>query len=86
MGLTFILESVENVGASVTKYQMTPSMKRVLRPSQGIASSALKADGWYVSLSLEDATVPVLSPNFNAGNAVGIDMGLTSLLVTSDIE
>lgn len=47
------------------------------------ANISLKADGWYVSLSLEDTSVPVLSPDFNTDNAVGIDMGLSSFLVTS---
>jgi putative transposase len=46
-----------------------------------------KADGWYVSLSLEDLSVPELTadaPNWE--NTVGIDMGLKSFLVTSDGE
>ena len=50
------------------------------------ATISLKADGWYISLSLEDATVPVLSPNFDTNNAVGIDMGLKEFLVTSQGE
>ena len=50
------------------------------------ATISLKADEWYVSLSLEDVTIPVLSPNFDTNNAVGIDMGLSSFLVTSSGE
>jgi putative transposase len=45
-----------------------------------------KADGYYISLSLEDVTVPStktdIIPTLN--NTVGVDMGLKSFLVTSD--
>lgn len=34
-----------------------------------------KADGYYVTLSLDDKTVPTIKPNFNANNIVGIDVG-----------
>ncbi|MHC5763006.1 RNA-guided endonuclease InsQ/TnpB family protein [Nostoc sp.] len=45
-----------------------------------------KTDGWYISLSLEDSTVPLLTPDVTPthDNTVGIDMGLKSFLVTSD--
>jgi putative transposase len=43
-----------------------------------------KADGWYVSLSLEDETVPDALPVDEIKNAVGIDVGLEKFLVTSD--
>jgi len=52
-----------------------------------------KADGWYVTLSLQDDTVPVLSPDIDRTRAVafrdftkvvGIDVGLKDFLVTSD--
>ncbi|WP_315787943.1 transposase [Fischerella sp. JS2] len=45
-----------------------------------------KADGWYISLSLEDVTVPSLTNDVTPTdvNTVGIDMGLKSFLVTSD--
>jgi len=45
-----------------------------------------KADGWYVTLSLQDDTVPTVSPDVNQENAVGIDVGLKDFLVTSDNE
>ena len=44
------------------------------------------ADGYYVVLSLQDATVPTIIPSFNLDNAVGIDMGLKDFLITSDGE
>ena len=43
-----------------------------------------KADGWYVSLSLEDSTVPELLPVDEVKSAVGIDVGLEKFLATSD--
>ena len=49
------------------------------------ASIVQKVDGWYVILSLEDATVPVLSPDApEMENTIGIDMGLKSFL-TDDL-
>jgi len=48
------------------------------------ATLVRKADGWYVSLSLEDETVPDPLPIDNIGSAVGIDVGLEKFLVTSD--
>ena len=46
-----------------------------------------KADGWYVSLSLEDQSVPELTPDApTTENTVGIDVGLKSFLVTSEGE
>jgi putative transposase len=43
-----------------------------------------KADGWYVSLSLEDSTVPPLLAVDEVKRAVGIDVGLEKFLATSD--
>jgi putative transposase len=43
-----------------------------------------KADGWYVSLSLEDSRVPDAIPVAEVKSAVGIDVGLEKFLVTSD--
>ena len=40
-----------------------------------------KADGWYVSFSLE---VPTITPPKHAGASVGIDVGLTSFATFSD--
>jgi len=43
-----------------------------------------KADGYYVTLSLDDKTVPTIKPDFKADNIVGIDVGLIDFIVTSD--
>jgi putative transposase len=45
-----------------------------------------KADGYYVTLSLEDKTVPTIKPDFDVNNIVGIDVGLIDFIVTSDGE
>ena len=45
-----------------------------------------KADGYYVTLSLEDKTVPTIKPDFDIDNIVGIDVGLIDFIVTSDDE
>lgn len=45
-----------------------------------------KADGYYVSLSLEDATVPTIKPDFNLESITGIDVGLKEFLTTSENE
>jgi putative transposase len=45
-----------------------------------------KADGYYVSLSLEDATVPTIKPDFNPESITGIDVGLQEFLTTSENE
>ena len=43
-----------------------------------------KADGYYVTLSFDDKTVPVIKPDFNADNIVGVDVGLIDFYVDSD--
>ncbi|MGL5804903.1 MAG: RNA-guided endonuclease InsQ/TnpB family protein [Xenococcaceae cyanobacterium] len=43
-----------------------------------------KADGWYVSLSLEDKTVPDVLPIDEIKTATGIDVGLEKFLTTAD--
>ena len=43
-----------------------------------------KADGYYVTLTLEDKTVPTVKPDFDINNIVGIDVGLIDFIVTSD--
>lgn len=48
------------------------------------ASVTKKADGYYVTLSLDDQTVPSIKPDFKADNIVGIDVGLIDFFVTSD--
>ncbi len=48
------------------------------------ATIVRKADGWYVSLSVEDGTVPDPLLVDEIKSAVGIDVGLEKFLVTSD--
>ncbi len=48
------------------------------------ATIVRKADGWYVSLSVEDDTVPEPLPVDEVKSAVGIDVGLEKFLATSD--
>ncbi|MEH2197821.1 RNA-guided endonuclease InsQ/TnpB family protein [Nostoc sp.] len=43
-----------------------------------------KADGYYVTLSLDDKTVPTIKPDFNPNNIIGIDVGLIDFYVASD--
>ncbi len=50
------------------------------------ASVTKKADGYYVTLSLEDTTVPTIKPDFNPESITGIDMGLKEFLTTADGE
>ncbi|MEH2125865.1 RNA-guided endonuclease InsQ/TnpB family protein [Nostoc sp.] len=45
-----------------------------------------KSDGYYVTLSLEDKTVPTIKPDFDINNIVGIDVALIDFIVTSDDE
>jgi putative transposase len=45
-----------------------------------------KANGYYITLSLDDKTVPAIKPDFNSNNIVGIDVGLIDFIVTSDNE
>lgn len=48
------------------------------------ATIALKADGWYISLNLQDNTVPTISHDIKLKNVIGIDVGLKEFLVTSE--
>jgi putative transposase len=51
------------------------------------ATMTQKADGWYVTFSLEDSAVPELSPGTpTLDSAIGIDVGLKSFLVTDSGE
>lgn len=43
-----------------------------------------KSDGYYITLSLDDKTVPTIKSDFNADNIVGIDLGLIDFYVASD--
>ena len=47
------------------------------------ASVTKKADGYYLTLVLEDKTVPEIKPDFNADKIAGIDVGLKEFLTTS---
>jgi putative transposase len=50
------------------------------------ASVTKKADGFYLTLSLEDKTVPEIKPDFNPDKITGIDVGLKEFLTTSESE
>ncbi|HAN73737.1 MAG TPA: transposase, partial [Planktothrix sp. UBA8402] len=50
------------------------------------ASITKKADGYYLTLSLEDKTVPEIKPDFNPDKITGIDVGLKEFLTTSEGE
>ncbi|MEB3179468.1 MAG: transposase [Nostocaceae cyanobacterium] len=50
------------------------------------ASVTKKADGYYVTLSLEDATIPTIKPDLNPDYITGIDVGLKEFLTTADGE
>lgn len=43
-----------------------------------------KANGYYVTLSLDDKTVPSIIPDLNLNNIVGVDVGLIDFYVDSD--
>lgn len=45
-----------------------------------------KADGWHVSLLLENKDVPTMTPDVDYAKSVGIDMGLKDFLITSEGE
>jgi len=47
------------------------------------ASVTKKADGYYLTLSLSDKTVPLILSDFNPDKIAGIDMGLKEFLTTS---
>jgi len=62
---------------------------RPLPDGFGIKTATItrKADGWYVSLSLQSASVPKFTPDLpTLENTIGINMGLDSFLVTSTGE
>jgi putative transposase len=51
------------------------------------ATISQKADGWYIVLSLEDSSIPALTPDIpTIDNTIGIDMGLKAFLVTDEGE
>ncbi|NER03021.1 MAG: transposase [Okeania sp. SIO3C4] len=50
------------------------------------ATITKKADGYYLSFSLEDKSIPSLIPTDNIKTAVGIDVGLKEFLTTNTGE
>src|SRR4028119_2228500 len=50
------------------------------------ASVTKKADGYYLTLSLEDKTVPEIKSGFDPRSTTGIDVGLKEFLTTSEGE
>jgi putative transposase len=50
------------------------------------ASVTKKADGFYLTLSVEDQTVPEIKPDFNPDKITGIDVGLKEFFTTSEGE
>jgi putative transposase len=48
------------------------------------ATISKKADGWYITFSLLDESVPIINPNIDVDKGVGIDLGLKDFLVTGD--
>ena len=48
------------------------------------ASVTKKADGFYITLSLEDKTVPTIKSDFDVNKIVGIDLGLKSFFTDSN--
>jgi putative transposase len=50
------------------------------------ATICFKADGYYVSMKAEDATIPQSKPLDEIKSAVGIDLGLKAFLATSQGE
>jgi len=53
-----------------------------------IAIITQKADGWYITLTLEDVAVPKFAPDVEptADNSIGIDLGLEKFLADSEGE
>lgn len=50
------------------------------------ASVTKKADGYYITVSLEDQTVPEIKPDFHPDAITGIDLGLNEFLTTAEGE
>jgi putative transposase len=50
------------------------------------ASVTKTTDGYYITLSFEDKTVPEIKPDFNPDKITGIDVGLKEFLTTSEGE
>jgi putative transposase len=50
------------------------------------ATITRKADGFYVTLALEDTTVPEIKPDINPSSIIGVDLGLKDFLTDSTGE
>jgi len=50
------------------------------------ASVTKTTDGYYITFSLEDKTVPEIKPDINPDKITGIDVGLKEFLTTSERE
>jgi len=50
------------------------------------ASVTKTTDGYYITLSFEDKTVPEIKPDFNPDKITGIDVGMKEFLTTSEGE
>ena len=50
------------------------------------ASVTKTTDGYYITFSLEDKTVPEIKPDINPDKITGIDVGLKEFLTTSSGE
>jgi putative transposase len=50
------------------------------------ATIVFAADGYHLTLTLQDESVPVISPDFYPEKVVGIDMGLNEFLNTSEAD
>ena len=50
------------------------------------ASVTKKADGYYITVSLESQTVPEIKPDFHPDAITGIDLGLKEFLTTAEGE
>lgn len=89
---TFPQASTEWINGSRIELPKLGAVKVVLHrpiPDGFEVKSAIitkKADGWYVTLSLQDDSVPEVSPEIDWDNVVGIDLGLKEFLVTSNDE
>ena len=65
----------------ITRHPPIPDGFKIKTPTIVFA-----ADGYYVTLTLQDESVPVISPDFYPEKVVGIDMGLNEFLNTSEAD
>jgi putative transposase len=81
---SLISEPIGDIPSKVDYYSQAANLKETksLFPEY----KNIYADGWYVSFSLEDNTVPTSLPVDKIKKSVGIDVGLEKFLTTSDAE